>query len=262
VLGGNLHSQKDFAEYFKAEKAKLDRAKLDLNSPANKRRGGTIDTEISGKDFVDQTFARYIKEVVIAAEQASLEMEHPEYRNLLREYSDGLLLFEISNEEVWGRASADVNGLNEYFNGNRENYKWDSPRFRGKVLYSTDKKTLAEAQKFMKKAPKDSVDIQLRRRFNKDKAVIKIENGLYALGANKAVDAQIFKKGTYTSDTYPFVACMGELVAAPASHRDIRGPVTADYQNYLEEEWIKSLRNKYKVVVNQEVLRTVRSNEE
>jgi len=238
----------------------LDRAKLDQNSPANKRRGGTIDTEISGKDFVDQTFARYAKEVVIAAEQASLEKEHPEYRNLLREYSDGLLLFEISQEEVWNKASTDVNGLEKYFNGNKEKYNWESPRFRGKILRCTDKKILAEAQKMMKKAPKDSVDIQLRRKFNKDKVQIQIENGLFAPGASKAVDAHIFKTGTYTNNAFPAVACIGELVSAPESYRDIRGPVTADYQNYLEKEWIKYLRNKYEVSIDQAVLKTVKSN--
>ena len=89
---------------------------------------------------------------------------------------------------------------------------------------------------------------------------LKIENGLYVQGANKAVDAYIFKKGTYTDDAFPVVECIGGLVAAPESYKDVRGPVTADYQNYLEEEWIKSLRNKYKVVINQEVLKTVKSN--
>jgi peptidyl-prolyl cis-trans isomerase SurA len=83
---------------------------------------------------------------------------------------------------------------------------------------------------------------------------------LFAQGANRAVDAYIFKTGTYTDDAFPVVECIGRLVYAPESYRDVRGPVTADYQNYLEEKWVKSLRNKFEVVINQEVLKTVKSN--
>jgi peptidyl-prolyl cis-trans isomerase SurA len=267
MLNGKHHSQKDFAEYFKTEKEKLDK-KLEKNASTNK--GKSIDPENSGKNFVDKTFAQYTKKVVVAEEQIALEKEHPEYRNLLREYSDGLLLFEVSNEEVWNKASTDVDGLEKFFETKKENYKWESPRFRGKILYCVDKKVLADAQKFMKTAHKDSVDIQLKRKFNtntqqkgksgKSNVQLKIENGLYTQGANKAVDAYIFKKETYTDDAFPAVACIGGLIAAPESYKDVRGPATADYQNYLEEEWIKSLRNKYEVVINKEVLKTVKSN--
>ena len=260
VLNGNHHSQRDFAEYFKAEKEKLDKAKSEKNSSNNKKGAGSIDTEISGKDFVDKTFAQYTRTVVIAEEQVSLEKEYPEFRNLLREYSDGLLLFEISNEEVWNKASVDLEGLEKFFKANKENYTWESPRFKGKILYCADKKTLTDARKLIKSAHKDSADVQLKRKFNKDKVRIKIENGLFAQGANKAVDAYIFKKETYTDNAFPVVECIGVLLSAPESYKDIRGPVTADYQNYLEEEWIKSLRNKYKVILNQEVLKTIKSN--
>ena len=260
VLNGAHYSQKDFAEHFKAEKEKLDKAKSEQNSSANKKRAGSIDPEISGKDFVDKIFAQYAKTVVVAEEQVSLEREYPEFRNLLREYSDGLLLFEISNEEVWNKASVDLEGLEKFFKDNKENYKWEAPRFKGKILYCADKKTLTDARKLIKSAPKDSADVQLKRKFNKDKVRIKIENGLYAQGANKTVDSYIFKQGTYTDDAFPVVECIGALLPAPESYNDIRGPVTADYQNYLEEEWIKSLRNKYKVVLDQEVLKTIKSN--
>ncbi len=251
-LDGKYHSQEGFFSYFVTEKEKLDKAKTDKNK--------RVDTEASGKNLVDKLFAQYIKDVVVAAEQASLEKEHPEYRNLLKEYSDGLLLFEISNEEVWNKASIDVEGLEKFFNANKENYKWETPRFKGKVIYASNKKILAEAQKFMKKAHKDSADIQLKRKFNKDKVQLRIENGVYVPGANKAVDAQIFKQGTYTDENFPFVACTGELISVPETYKDVRGPVTADYQNYLEEEWIKSLRKKYDVIINQEVLKTVKRN--
>ncbi|MDR1730440.1 MAG: peptidylprolyl isomerase [Prevotellaceae bacterium] len=256
TLNGATYSQKEFVEYFKVEKEKLDNAKQNKNTPANRQ----IDTAISGNDFVDKIFAQYVKKVVIAAEQASLEKEHPEYRNLLREYSDGLLLFEVSNEEVWNKASVDVEGLEKFFEANKENYKWESPRFRGKVLHAANRKILAEAQEMMKNAPKDSIDIQLKRKFNAEKVQLKIENGLFAPGANKAVDAGIFKKGTYTDEAFPAVDFIGDLVAVPESYKDVRGPATADYQNYLEEEWIKNLRKKYNVTINEKVLKSVKSN--
>jgi peptidyl-prolyl cis-trans isomerase SurA len=254
-LKGITYPQSSFIEYFEKEKLNLDNAK----KAGNKR--SSIDPNIPAKDFVDQVFAQYAKELVINEEEALLEKEYPEYRNLLKEYSDGLLLFEISNEEVWNKASTDIQGLEKFFNANRENYTWSIPRFRGKIVYCTDKEILAEAEKLIKNLHPDSIDVALRKKFNADKNIrIKIENGLYAQGANKAVDAFIFKTGSYQDDKFPTVSCIGELVNAPQSYKDIRGPVTADYQNYLEEKWIDSLRKKYNVVINHEVLKTVKSN--
>ena len=46
----------------------------------------------------------------------------------------------------------------------------------------------------------------------------------------------------------------------PEDYNDVRGLVTADYQEFLEKEWIKTLRGKYPVSVDQNILKTVKTN--
>ncbi|MEI7504834.1 MAG: hypothetical protein WCJ61_16285, partial [Paludibacter sp.] len=92
---------------------------------------------------------------------------------------------------------------------------------------------------------------------------VKIDKGLYVQGENKVVDNQIFKtKDAYTpAAEYPYVFVVGKMLKnTPEDYTDVRGLVTADYQEFLEKEWIKSLRAKYPYTVNQEVLKTVKKN--
>jgi peptidyl-prolyl cis-trans isomerase SurA len=119
------------------------------------------------------------------------------------------------------------------------------------------------AQAIVKKSANDSIDKYLRVRLNDSIQYVKIEKGLYVQGENKAVDQYIFKsKEKYEpAKEYPFVFVTGKLLKKePEDFTDVRGLVTADYQEYLEQEWIKALRAKYPVVINPEVLKQVKKN--
>ena len=85
-----------------------------------------------------------------------------------------------------------------------------------------------------------------------------VKEGLFPKGKNHAVDVMMFKEGEYKNEKYPYVSMRGSLISAPESYEDVKGLVTADYQDYLEKEWVKSLREKYKVTVNKEVLKTIK----
>ena len=85
---------------------------------------------------------------------------------------------------------------------------------------------------------------------------------MYVLGDNKIVDNQVFKTKDklVPSKDYPLSFVVGKLIAKPEDYTDVRGLVTADYQEFLEKEWIKSLRSKYEVKVNDEILKIVKKN--
>ena len=113
---------------------------------------------------------------------------------------------------------------------------------------------MVSAKKMMNTVPADSFDAKVKQQFDKK---VRIENGTYPKGVNKAVDKEIFKdKTAEVKDKYAF--CIGKLINAPESYKDVKGPVTADYQNYLEDEWVARLRKKYNVVIKQDVLKTVK----
>ena len=58
----------------------------------------------------------------------------------------------------------------------------------------------------------------------------------------------------------PFAFIVGKPISKPEDYSDVRGSVTADYQEFLEKEWIKMLRAKYPVKVNDDILKTVKKN--
>ncbi|WP_353330419.1 peptidylprolyl isomerase [Bacteroides sedimenti] len=209
---------------------------------------------------LEKQLKEYTQNSILNYEDSRLEQKHPEFGHLMQEYRDGILLFDISNRKVWDKASKDDVGLAEFFLKNKANYKWESPRFRGIVVHCKDNKTAKAVKKLLKKYPEEEWANVIRKTLNNDSvSVVKVEKGLYIKGDNKYVDKIQFKSGGFEPiKDYPVTVTFGKLLKnGPESYKDVRGPVTADYQNYLEENWIKELRGKYKVEINQEVLKTV-----
>ena len=186
-----------------------------------------------------------------------LEAKYPELKNLVQEYHDGILLFEVSLREVWDKAAKDTLGLTAYFNANKKKYTWDKPHFKGWLLQCKDKQSAKAAQAIIKSADPDSVKSYIAHRVNMDSLnYVKAQNGLWEQGKNAAVDVYGLKvKGAeFTpSEEMPVVVCVGKKLKAPATWDDEKGKVTTDYQDFLEAEWIKKLREKYPVVINEEV---------
>ena len=190
---------------------------------------------------------------------AHLEEKYPELRNLVREYHDGILLFDVSLREVWDKANQDTEGLAAYFKANKKNYTWDEPRYKGYVIYAKNEVAAKAAKQIIKNANPDSVMNILNARVNVDSVqYVKVEHGLWKVGKHAAVDKYGFKvkDATYTpSEEFPIVEAAGKVIKRPQTYEDERGKVTTDYQDYLEKQWIERLRAKYPVVVNKEVLK-------
>lgn len=212
---------------------------------------------------LNEAFEAYTGEIAIAYEDKNLEKKYSEFGHLMQEYRDGILLFEVSNREVWDKASVDTKGLEKYFKDSVAKYKWDKPRYKGFVIQCANSSVAGKAKKMIKKLAVDSVTLVLKRTFNTDTtSMIKVEHGLFAEGENAQVDFLKFKKTKPELDQkYPVTFLSGKLLKkGPESYTDVRGLVISDYQNFLEESWIKTLRNKYKVIVYKEVLNTVNKN--
>ncbi|HET9570230.1 MAG TPA: peptidylprolyl isomerase [Bacteroidales bacterium] len=212
---------------------------------------------------ISVAFDNYVGEQVVAYEDQNLEKKYPEFGHLMQEYRDGILLFEISNREVWDKASQDTKGLEKFFKDSVGKYNWAKPHYKGFIISCANPDVAARAKKMIKKLAVDSVSIVLKRAFNTDStSLIKVEQGLFSKGENATVDFLTFKGTKPESDKkYPVVFLSGKVLAkGPESYTDVRGLVISDYQNFLEESWIKSLRAKYKVIVNKEVLNTVNKN--
>lgn len=241
-FAGKQYTQADFAAYLKA----------------NMHSTKTIASEV----IAEKLDAFETKEL-LAYEDTQLARKHADFRFLSQEYYDGILLFEVSNREVWEKASKDTTGLTAFFKAHRKDYAWDKPHYKGRVIYCKDEPTLKAAQSIVKRSETDSIDKYLRTRLNDSIQYVKIEKGLFVEGDNPVVDDKVFKsKEKYVpTEEYPYVFVSGKLLKKlPEDYTDVRGLVTADYQTYLEEEWVKHLREKYPVVIDEEVLATVKQN--
>ncbi len=183
----------------------------------------------------------------------------PTLRNLIREYHDGLLLYDISNRLVWDKAAKDEAGLAAFFKKNRKRYAWTEPRFKG-IAYNCKNAADVEAVKrSIKKVDFDDWAETLRKQFNDSTLRIKVVKGIFKKGDNALVDREIFQVDTtYTAPKgYEHTAVFGKKLKAPKTYDDVRELVVADYQEYLEKQWIADLRKQYPVVLNEEALATV-----
>ena len=195
-------------------------------------------------------------------EDSQLENKYTDFANLMKEYHDGILLFEVSNHEVWEKAIKDKKGLEKYFKQNRKNYTWSEPRYRGFVVKCKDEATAKRLNKEIKRMNPDSVVNYVRTKVNNDSITFAtIERGLWKQGENSHVDLTQFKQTNTqveVNEKLPIVITIGKKLKKPETYIDVRGTITADYQNHLEKLWIENLRNKYTVEINQEVLNTLR----
>ena len=199
-------------------------------------------------------------QTVLAAKEQEMVSADSDLKNLIREYHDGLLLFEISNRMVWDKAAKDEKGLQAYFKKNKSKYKWDSPRFKGMAYHVKTQEDVKAVRNCVKGLSFDKWAERLRSTFNNDSTIrIRVEKGLFKQGDNALVDRDVFGKKTEVNPVkdYPIDATYGKVLKAPKEMDDVRGLVTSDYQDMLEKEWVKSLRKKYTVVVNREVLSTI-----
>jgi len=215
------------------------------------------------KALIDEKYMQFVNTALVNYKDDQLEKEYPDFGNLMREYHDGILLFNISNEKVWDKATRDTQGLEAFFRANKKNYTWSEPRFKGLIISCKNEASRAKVMEIIAKVPKDSIEGELTVRLNRDTVwVAKIEKGLFVRGDNKAVDKFEFKTGDFTpTKAFPIVFTYGKMLKTePESYADVMGILTSDYQTYLENQWIKELRRKYPVIIDQKTLNSIKEN--
>lgn len=212
-------------------------------------------------EIVKSSDGKLTKEDVINNKMKELEAKDPSLKYLIQEYHDGLLLYEISNRTIWEKAANDEKGLEEYFKKNKKKYYWDEPRYKGMVYHVKQKDDVKAVRDCVKDLPFNKWAEVLRSTFNNDSILrIRVEKGVFKEGDNAFIDKMVFKKDTTVNQLkdFPIDAVYGKLLKKkPDDYTDVKGLVTADYQEMLEEQWITELRKKYPVEINYEVLKTV-----
>lgn len=183
--------------------------------------------------------------------------------NLMQEYHDGLLIFEVSKRTIWDKAAHDEAGLTNYFNHNKKKYKWSLPRYKGIIIHAKEAGELKKVRKLLKHIDFNHWKEAIDQQFNAGGDVrITATQGLFKSGDNSWIDYEIFKQGEAPQPIkdYPFSGVYGKKLKAPKALAEVRPLVLADYQEELERQWVKTLREKYPVIIHQEVLKTIKEN--
>lgn len=202
----------------------------------------------------------YVSKSIMDYESAKLDEKYPAFRNLMQEYKDGVLLFEISNRRVWDKAGKDTEGLEQFFQKNKKKYKLAEPHFKGYVVECMNDSVINDVKALLNENYSDTIVTHVRRKFNVKENIVKVQRVMAKKGDNPIVDQLMFDGKDYVpSAEYPFMFVQGKMLSDyPESYLDVRGAVTADYQDFLDRNWLKELNSKYKVKVNRKIIKTVK----
>ncbi len=214
------------------------------------------------KILVDEMFKNFVEFEIKEYELNRLPEKNENFKYLVKEYHDGLLLFDITNDMVWEKAVKDTTGLKNYFEQNKNKYY----QKLNLVIYSyNDSKIVKKTLKLLKsKTKKNLSDSNIVEIINKKGDFIQLEqSGVFKEGDNVAVDEVIkmYKDNKITIDQNTVVLeDMKKIIYIKDNLNYVKGLVTADYQNVLEKQWIESLRSKAEITVNQEVFEEIKKN--
>ena len=209
--------------------------------------------------LTDELFEKFTDEQLISYYNENLENEFPEFRYVMDEYRDGLLLFDLMEKEIWNRAKSDTTGLMNFHKANIQNYQWKK-RYNVDILSSTDKGTIEKAQKFLKKGK--SIDY-IKEKLNQDAKVnIMVKSGLYEEDYDVLSQYPNVTTGVtsvVSKDKYYFVVKVKSTKdAGPKEFADCKGKVISDYQQYLENNWVDELKREFQIKVNTDVFAKVK----
>lgn len=191
---------------------------------------------------------------------ANLENEFPEFANVMNEYRDGLLLFDLMEKEIWEKSKTDTLGLQSFYDKNKQNYQWNK-RYDILVISSTKEEYIKKAQKLLKKG-KSAAEIKEDLNSGKELEVIEKE-GMFEVGSTLLPKNIEDKKGvtSITKDgKYYYVSRIKNIIpAGQKSFEESEGKVINDYQQYLEENWVSDLKKEFTIKVNNEAFEKVKS---
>lgn len=210
-----------------------------------------------GTLMLEERLDATLDDALMEAEEDWLYAHNADYRNLLNEYRDGSLLYEVSLRKVWDKAANDNEGLEKYFAAHRDEYKFKEPRAKGfLVLAKNDSIAEAIKARYSQIGPEDALKI-LREDFRQEAVIDKL---LAPQGLNRFVDKVLFEgPDPELNPKFPVYFILdGRIITEPEEMSDVKGAVTSDYQQQLEQNWTTELRQRYPVKRNDDELKKIK----
>lgn len=235
TLDGKTYTQADFIKY--------------MNENIRLTRGNALN------EIAKKVYPEWVNNTVVELEKTKLPTKYPEYKALMNEYHDGILLYEIMSDKVWNKAMKDTVGLKEFYDTNKAKYTWEK-RY-DVVAYESVSPDIAK--KVFKLAKKKISSDSISKIINENTELnLRVRSGKFEVSKTPYLVNQTLKKSVnkpYAFDGKNYVIVLNEVIEAKNKElAEAKGLITSDYQTYLEKEWLKELEQKHKIKINEEVL--------
>ncbi|MEL7161189.1 MAG: peptidylprolyl isomerase, partial [Bacteroidota bacterium] len=227
-----------------------------LRQNARKRIALSRQPRTTAATVVNKLYDEWVDNQLMSYAESRLEEDFPEFAALMREYREGILLFEATKIEVWDKASADTTGLEAFYATHTDDYQWEERATVARYVINT--KSGLDEEEVREFARANGLDATLDKfgRANLDGRADDYElsrlSELGDLAAKPGAATPVTKdlrKGTTS-----FYLVQEILPARRKELKEARGYVIADYQDQLEREWVDQLRKQFPVKVNKKVL--------
>lgn len=222
--------------------------------------------KIPPQRMVDALYKQFVEETCMTLKESRLEEEYPQFKALMKEYNDGILLFNLTDQKVWSKAIKDTTGAKEFHEKNKEKFLWEE-RLDATVYTCKNEKIAEQVKKLLKKNKSDK---EILDAVNKDTTNVSAESKLFLKGDHAMLDAnwtpgitsnqQVITGITSTQkvkNQIVFANIRKITKPVPKSYQEARGLVAGEYQSYLEKQWIDSLKKKYPVTIDQKILDSI-----
>ncbi len=212
--------------------------------------------------YIDSSIESIASEEILNYENSVLEKKYPDFRYLMNEFHDGILLFEISSEKVWNKVQDDSAGLQEFYDAHKSDFM--SERKIEATIYSLREpggaKRLEKAYRKYSRRP--GTDEKLLARFNsKGDTLLTIKEGRWAAGDDPQIDKLDWIPGlqSFTKDGFPSLINITRInEPEPRPLAEVQAEIISGYQDWLTEEWMRQLKGKYTVKIENEVFDEVK----
>lgn len=206
---------------------------------------------------VDALYDNFVAAEALKYEEGQLEEKYPDFKALMREYQEGILLFEATKMLVWDKASQDTTGLKKFFKTVDGKYKWEE---RAVVTtYNVNSSGIVKLEEMRNYAQGHTME-EVLTKFNKNGELLTASQKTIEKGRDQMMDRLEWKVGTISDNesnkqnkSISFTKFEEIIPSTPKTLKEARGYVVADYQDFLEKQWVEQLRNEYNVKLNKRV---------
>ncbi|HUH34004.1 MAG TPA: peptidylprolyl isomerase [Daejeonella sp.] len=203
-------------------------------------------------------YKKFVQFKLSSLENQHLEEKYPEFRFLLNEYRNGILLFNLSEKKIWNLTSADSSKIQSFYKSRLLSYSWKE-RADAQVYMAGSAEDLNKVKALLSQNKTDAEILSIMNSSNP--LSLSISKGLYERGSHLFVDRAKWKQNSESEinigNAFVLVRVNNIIPPSVKPFAEIEGFLLADYQQFLESNWLKELKDKYPVKINQAELKKI-----